>query len=66
LELTGDHAQFGNIQNFVTRNDPGFIDAKKMNFQLRKDSIVFQKLPSFKNIPFDKIGTFDDNYRKDK
>lgn len=42
--------------NFVTDTDPGFVDAATMNFQLREDSVVFQKIPGFERIPFDKIG----------
>lgn len=42
--------------NFVTTEDPGFVDMKNHDFTLKKDSVVFEKLPGFKPIPFDKIG----------
>lgn len=42
--------------NFVTDADPGFVDAAAMNFQLRDDSEVYQKIPGFERIPFEKIG----------
>ena len=49
--------------NFVTDDDPGFVDAENMNFQLRDDSIVYEKIPGFKRIPFDRIGLFEDEFR---
>ena len=36
--------------------DPGFVDAAKRNFQFRDDSPVYEKLPGFKKIPFERIG----------
>jgi hypothetical protein len=36
--------------------DPGFVDAAKMSFQLRDDSPVYTRVPGFKKIPFEKIG----------
>ena len=49
--------------NFVTDEDPGFVDAEAMNFKLRDDSIVYEKIPGFQEIPFDKIGLHVDEYR---
>lgn len=49
--------------NFVTEEDPGFVDTVQMNFQLRDDSIVYQKIPGFKKIPFENIGLYQDEYR---
>jgi len=34
----------------------GFVDAAKLNFQLRDDSPVYKQVPGFDKIPFDKIG----------
>jgi len=42
--------------NYVTDTDPGFVSAKDFNFQLRDDSIVFEKVPGFEPIPFQQIG----------
>ena len=64
LRLDGERAQFEDSNNFETKDDPGFVDAANMNFQLRKDSAVYKKLPGFKKIPFDKIGLYRDKYRK--
>jgi len=51
------------VDNFVTEEDPGFVDAANMNFQLRDDSVVYQKIPEFKKIPFENIGLYQDEYR---
>jgi hypothetical protein len=42
--------------NLETDADPGFVDAAKMDFLLKPDSVVFAKLPDFKPIPFAIIG----------
>lgn len=42
--------------NYVTEIDPGFVDAATMNFQLRDDSEVYEKIPGFEAIPFGEIG----------
>ncbi len=41
--------------------DPLFVDSAKMDFRLRDDSPVFQKLPSFERIPMERIGLRRDN-----
>jgi hypothetical protein len=43
-------------QIWVTDADPGFVDAAGGIYQLRPDSAVFQHLPGFVPIPFDKMG----------
>ena len=50
--------------NLVMQEDPGFVDAVAMNFQLKPDSIVFKKLPGFQKIPFEKIGLYKDECRQ--
>lgn len=42
--------------NFLAAEDVGFIDASKMNFGLKADSIVYEKIPDFEPIPFELIG----------
>lgn len=42
--------------------DPGFVDPKIKNFQLRKDSPAYKL--GFKQIPMERIGLFKDQYRK--
>ncbi len=51
--------------NFITRSDPGFVKAQAKNFQLREDSVVFQRLPGFQRIPFERIGLRRDQLRKE-
>ncbi|MDP4192283.1 MAG: right-handed parallel beta-helix repeat-containing protein [Bacteroidota bacterium] len=63
-------------KNYFTIEDPGFISTAKMNFKLRKDSEVFNNLPDFENIPFERIGrqnltvkknlTINDNCQPDR
>jgi len=50
--------------NFVTDDDPGFVDMAALNFQLRNDSVIYKKVPGFKAIPFDRIGLCRDEYRR--
>lgn len=38
---------------------------RKGDFTLKKDSIIFKELPTFQPIPFDKIGLYKDDWRKD-
>jgi hypothetical protein len=49
--------------NYLTDEDPGFADAANMNFQLKDDSIVYEKIPGFKKIAFERIGLYQDEYR---
>jgi hypothetical protein len=49
--------------NYVTDEDPGFVDAASMDFRLREDSVVYRAIPGFKSIPFDRIGLYRDEYR---
>jgi hypothetical protein len=44
--------------------DPGFVDAENGDFRLRKDSPVFEEIPGFAEIPFEKIGNYVNGYRK--
>jgi hypothetical protein len=64
FRLVGVHAQFEFKNNYLTKKDPGFVDAQNMNFALRDDSIVYQEIPGFKKIPFAEIGLYQDEYRK--
>lgn len=63
---SGDFGEGNNDvkDNLVTDDDPGFVDESGMNFQLKSDSVVFQKMPGFQRIPFEQIGLYIDKYRK--
>jgi hypothetical protein len=56
VRLVGKYAQTEFCDNLHTQKDPGFVDAAKLNFQLREDSVVYRELPGFKKIPFEQIG----------
>jgi len=52
------------VQHCLTvTEDPGFVDEKTENFQLRDDAPVLAKLPGFEKIPFGEIGLYVDAYR---
>ena len=62
--LGGKYAQMEGKNNWVTKDDPGFVDLKNKNFNLRSDSKVFQMIPGFQAIPFDSMGLYKDQFRK--
>jgi len=62
--LGGQYAQMEGKNNWVTKEDPGFVDQAKKNFQLKKDAKVFSMIPGFEAVPFDKMGLYTDNFRK--
>ena len=49
--------------NYVTNEDPGFVDAAKWDFRLRGDSVVYRTITGFKKIPFEEIGLYHDEFR---
>jgi hypothetical protein len=57
--MTKELKKYGNI---VSDKDPGFIDLKNANFQIKDNSPVFKL--GFKKIPIEKIGLYIDEYRK--
>jgi len=48
--------------------DPGFVDAANMNFQLRDDSPVYRQIPGFKKVPFAEMGLMpcDSVFRRER
>jgi hypothetical protein len=56
VRLVGKYAQTDFGTNLHTQKDPGFVDAAKLNFQLKDDSVVYRELAGFKRIPFEQIG----------
>ncbi|MBP3347791.1 MAG: hypothetical protein J6L92_03450, partial [Clostridia bacterium] len=46
--------------NYITNEDPGFVDEKNKNYALKPDSIVFEKIPGFVAPPFEKMGLVND------
>ncbi|MBI3734997.1 hypothetical protein HY256_00595 [Candidatus Sumerlaeota bacterium] len=44
-------------------DDPGFADAKGLNFQLGEDAEILKRVPGFQPIPVEKIGLYADAFR---
>ena len=61
--LVGINADFTFSGNMAFKDDPGFVDAEKMDFRLKSNSIVFERIPGFKQIPFQEIGLVKDENR---
>ncbi|GMW01397.1 MAG: hypothetical protein AMXMBFR84_25340 [Candidatus Hydrogenedentota bacterium] len=49
----------------VLRMDAGFVDAANGNYALKPDSVIYQRLPDFRPIPFDAIGMYTDEWRRE-
>lgn len=62
--LGGQYAQMDGKNNWVTKEDPGFVDMKNKNFNLKPDAAAFKMIPGFLPVPFDKMGLYKDEYRK--
>jgi len=45
-----------NESNFVTSDDPGFVNAQARDFRLKPDSPVFARIPGFQPLPLEKMG----------
>lgn len=43
--------------NWITDENPGFVDEDNMDFRLKETSPAFEKIPGFEMIPFEEIGT---------
>lgn len=65
MNIAAEAREHGTIEdNWATDEDPGFVDAAAMNFNLREDSPVFERVPGFEPIPFDRIGLYVDEHRR--
>ncbi|MCP4644977.1 MAG: right-handed parallel beta-helix repeat-containing protein [bacterium] len=51
------------LDNWVPDEDPGFVDAAALNFQLKPGARAFRSVPGFQPIPFDQIGMYVDELR---
>jgi len=61
MHLAKEVTQFGTVaENLTLDGDPGFRDAAKMDFRLRDDSQVFQKLPKFQQVRLGALGAKPD------
>jgi len=62
-EVSSGNWQVPTEENWSTDSDPGFIDEAGGDYKLKPDSEIFEKLPGFQPIPFDKIGLVKDELR---
>jgi len=52
-------------RNYVVKGDTSqFVDAERMNFQLKSGSKVYGQIEGFQRIPFEKIGLYVDEHRR--
>ncbi len=56
VRMVGQFAQCEFGKNYIAQDDPGFVDAGRMNFRLKDDSVIYKEIPGFVRIPFDEIG----------
>ena len=53
----GQHEDLANARdNWVTNDDPGFVDLDAVNLLFKENARVFDEIPGFRNIPFSEIG----------
>jgi hypothetical protein len=45
-----------NETDFVTADDPGFVNLATRDFRLKPDASVFQRIPGFQPVPVEKMG----------
>jgi hypothetical protein len=50
-------------KNPALAGDPGFVDIRSLQFNLKPDNAIVKALPDFKEIPFREIGLRLDEYR---
>jgi hypothetical protein len=43
--------------NWITNENPGFVNEEELNFELNIDAKAFEAIPGFETIPFSKMGT---------
>ena len=46
--------------NYITEDDPGFVDFDGRDYRIRPDAPLFDKIPDFVPPPFEKMGPVDD------
>jgi|GEM_PF-570029 len=64
--LTNAKPEWGPIENnWMTQNDPGFVNMPEGNYDLKSDSPVFEKIAGFKPVPFSKMGLYRDPWRRE-
>ena len=57
LKSYSDYHSWSTVgKNLINTTNPGFVDAQAGDYTMRSDSDVFELLPEFEAIPFEKIG----------
>ncbi len=46
--------------NYITSDDPGFVDLENRDYRFREDAEVFEKIPGFIAPPFERMGPTED------
>jgi hypothetical protein len=64
-ELSNGNWRADPAENLLLDHDPGFVDMAGGNYTLREDSEVFTRLPGFEPVPFQKIGLYRDQFRRE-
>ncbi|OHB81924.1 MAG: hypothetical protein A2V98_13665 [Planctomycetes bacterium RBG_16_64_12] len=62
--VAGQARPYVTFQDNLADQDPGFVDAANLNFQLRDDSPVYKLVPGFQKIPVDEIGLVPGDVRR--
>ena len=62
MDIAGVAEKYGEVKdNYITDyEDIGFVDYEGKDFHLRDDSVIFEILPEFQQIPIDEIGLLSD------
>lgn len=56
-----DHQDFAD--NWIGEEDPGFVNPRQLDFQLRRNSPIWREIPDFERIPTERIGLYRDALR---
>ncbi|NQV36031.1 MAG: right-handed parallel beta-helix repeat-containing protein, partial [Phycisphaeraceae bacterium] len=64
-KVTSGRPEWGPFKNnWLTNDDPGFVNMAQGDFSLKEDSVVFKQIPGFEPVPFSKMGLYPDPWRK--
>ncbi len=56
----GEETATGLETNYITNEDPGFVDLEGRDYRFREDAEIFRHIPGFVPPPFEKMGPVDD------
>ncbi len=64
-KITNARPEWGPFKNnWLTVDDPGFVNMAGGDLTLKEDSVVFKQIPGFEPVPFTKMGLYSDPWRK--